>query len=54
MAKKPENDQYSAKETARRRDETIKRALEMPAKPMKEYIGKKRPQEKGQLSKKGT
>jgi hypothetical protein len=35
-----EDDQYSPEETARRRDEAIRRALDTPPKPQKEIIGK--------------
>jgi hypothetical protein len=34
------DDQYSPEETARRRDEAIRRALNMPPKPQKEIAGK--------------
>jgi hypothetical protein len=34
------DDRYSLEETARRRDEAIRRALNTPPKPNKEYIGK--------------
>jgi hypothetical protein len=35
-----ENDQYSPEETARRRDEAIRRALNAPPTPQKEMVGK--------------
>jgi hypothetical protein len=36
-----QNDEtYSEAETARRRDDAIRRALNTPPKPLKEYIGK--------------
>jgi hypothetical protein len=34
------DDQYSDEETAKRRDEAIRRALNTPPKPNKEYVGK--------------
>jgi hypothetical protein len=40
MIKKCGDDQYSAEETARRRDEAIRRALNTPPKPHKEIAGK--------------
>jgi hypothetical protein len=36
------DDQYSPEETARRRDEAIRRALNIPPKPQKEMLGKSR------------
>jgi hypothetical protein len=38
--KSDEDDQYSPEETARRRDEAIRRALNTPPKPQKEISGK--------------
>lgn len=38
-----QSDQYSPEETARRRDEAIRRALNTPPKPNKDYIGKSAP-----------
>lgn len=40
MAGKPQADQYSDEETARRRDAALKRALSTPPKPLSEYVGK--------------
>ena len=37
---KDQEDQYSPEETARRRDEAIRRALNTPPKPQKEIAGK--------------
>jgi len=37
---KPVDEQYSPEETARRRDEAIRRALNTPPKPQKEIAGK--------------
>jgi hypothetical protein len=34
------DDQYTEEETARRRDDAIRRALNTPPKPLKEFIGK--------------
>ncbi len=34
------NTEYSEAEIARRRDEAIRRALNTPPKPLKEYVGK--------------
>jgi hypothetical protein len=42
MIKKGADDQYSPEETARRRDEAIRRALNTPPKPHKEIAGKSR------------
>jgi hypothetical protein len=35
-----EKDQYSDEEIARRRDDAIRRALNTPHKPLKEFVGK--------------
>lgn len=35
-----EDDEYSNEETARRRDDAIRRALNTPPKPQKEMVGK--------------
>jgi hypothetical protein len=40
MANKDADGQYTPEETARRRDEAIRRALNTPPKPQKEIIGK--------------
>jgi hypothetical protein len=40
MVRKPSDDVYSPEETARRRDEAIRRALNTPPKPQKEIVGK--------------
>jgi hypothetical protein len=40
MDNKESADQYSEEETARRRDEAIRRALNTPPKPQKEIAGK--------------
>jgi hypothetical protein len=51
------SDQYSPEETARRRDEAIRRALNTPPKPQKEIAGKssrkakERPASKGRVHK---
>jgi hypothetical protein len=37
---KPEDEIYSSEETARRRDDAIRRALNTPPTPQKEMIGK--------------
>jgi hypothetical protein len=37
---KPPNKQFSDEEIARRRDDAIRRALNTPPKPLKEYVGK--------------
>ena len=41
MDQKSSDDQYSPEETARRRDEAIRRALNTPPKPNNEYAGKR-------------
>jgi hypothetical protein len=40
MMKKGADEQYTSEETARRRDEAIRRALNTPPKPQKEIAGK--------------
>jgi hypothetical protein len=37
---KSSDDQFSESETARRRDDAIRRALNTPPKPLKEFVGK--------------
>ena len=44
MAKKDDPDQLSHAETIRRRDDAIRRALSMPAKPLSDYVGKHLPE----------
>ncbi len=34
------DDQYTEEETARRRDDAIRRALNTPPRPLKEFVGK--------------
>jgi hypothetical protein len=48
MIAKPSDDEYTPEETARRRDEAIRRALSTPPKPQMEIAGKssKRAREK--------
>jgi hypothetical protein len=40
MGKAPTDEKYSELETARRRDDAIRRALNTPPKPLKEFVGK--------------
>lgn len=40
MSAKTSDDQYSPEETARRRDDAIRRALSTPPKPQRELVGK--------------
>jgi len=49
-----QDDEYSPEETARRRDEAIRRALNTPPKPQKDMVGRKpkeRPASKGRVHK---
>jgi hypothetical protein len=58
--KRQPDDQYGPEETARRRDEAIRRALNTPPKPQKEIAGKgerkpkERPASKGRVHKAKT
>jgi hypothetical protein len=47
MQARDDDDQYSLEETARRRDEAIRRALNTPPTPQKEMIGKVGAQNRG-------
>jgi hypothetical protein len=40
MGKAPTDENYSELETAQRRDDAIRRALNTPPKPLKGYVGK--------------
>ena len=42
-AKETDDQKYSPEETARRRDEAIRRALSTPPKPNSAYVGKSKP-----------
>jgi hypothetical protein len=57
MTEKNADEQYTPEETARRRDEAIRRALNTPPKPQKDMVGsvgrkpKERPASKGRVHK---
>jgi hypothetical protein len=51
MNQKPSDETYSAEETARRRDEALRRALSTPPKPQKNVSPKQRESKKRKAAK---